>query len=185
MTFRPVRLKTFSRAVTLLLGLLLGWNTGLATTFIELSLDEMLVKAETAFHGTVSSVQPVQRAGESWTEVTFRIRQSFLADGSDAAESVSLLFLGGTAPDGTQVTVELMPAFTEGDEVLLLAYAGDYYSPVVGFNQGVWWLQPDGEWLDITGRPLGVDPETSALTREGGSAPEQVTAALAAALGAR
>jgi hypothetical protein len=170
----------------LLLGLLLCSASALATTFVELSLDEMLLRAEVAFHGTVRSVGPEMRGEEPWTAVTFRVGQDFLADEAEGpATEITLLFLGGEKPDGTTVTVEQMPVFNTGDEVLLLAYAADYYSPVVGFNQGVWWLQPDGQWLDLRSVPLGVDTETGVLASGESAGADQVPALLAAELGAR
>jgi hypothetical protein len=36
------------------------------------------------------------------------------------------------------VSVSLMPQFREQEEVLILAYNEDLYSPIVGFRQGLW-----------------------------------------------
>lgn len=177
-----------SHVITALLALLLA-GTALATTFVELPLPLMIERAELALHGTVSSMSTEMRGDEPWTEVTFSLIRNFLADEADATDEVedllTLSFLGGSRPDGSTVTVELMPLFAEGDEVLLLAYAGDYYSPVVGFNQGVWWLQPDGQWQDFLAVPLGVDEVTGSLQQGAAGTRDQVVAAFADELGRR
>lgn len=176
---------TFVRAcISTLLALLLC--TALATTFVRLPLELMLDKTDLAVHGAVSSMSSGMRGDEPWTEVTFRLIRDLLADeGDEAEQEFTLSFLGGSRPDGSMVTVELMPLFNEGDEVLMLAYAEDYYSPIVGFNQAVWWLQPDGRWMDSQAVQLGVNEETGKLQLAAGGSSDQVIAALAAELGGR
>jgi hypothetical protein len=161
-------------------------GTALATTFVKLPLELMLDKAELAVHGTVSSIRAELRDDEPWTDVTFGIIRDFLAAAAaETPEEITLSFLGGSRPDGTNVTVELMPQFSEGEEVLLLAYAADYYSPIVGFNQAVWWLQPDGQWQDMSALSLGVDEVTGSLQQGAGGSRDQVLAALALELADR
>lgn len=130
----------------------------LATTVIERSLDELLQAAELGFHGTVSAVEAQLLDGEPWTAVTFEVLELLLADPEEPAEteSVTLLFLGG-ATGGEELSVALMPAFEPGAEVLLLAYSEQYWSPIVGFNQAVWYLDGSGSWLSPTGTSLSLD----------------------------
>lgn len=172
--------------LTLLLLFLCGaTGSAAATTFVELTVPTLLTRAETALHAVVTDVRSEQRDGEPWTVVTFRVEQDFLTDAEeDAAEDVDFAFLGGTRPDGSTLAVELMPVFTVGDEVLLLAYEADYYSPIVGFNQGVWWLE-DQVWRDSRAATLGVDDVTGELTVSASGSSADVVAALAAVLEGR
>lgn len=156
-----------------------------ATTFRQLSLDELIQSAELAFHGTVASTDTTLRDGEPWTTVTFDITELFLLpEGQDEpGTQLSLDFLGGTA-GGSQLTVALMPQFEAGAEVLVLAYAGEFYSPVVGFNQALWQLSPAGEWVTDSGVPLGLT-EDGELTAENAGPAAEVLEAIAARLEAR
>ena len=45
---------------------------------------------------------------------------------------------------GESLTVNLMPKFTEGEEILVLAYDDSYASPIIGFRQGLWRLSQLG-----------------------------------------
>lgn len=156
-----------------------------ATTFVELTVPELLEQAEKALHGVVEDVRSEQRGTEPWTVVQFRVQQDFLADEDELVTGpVELAFLGGTRLDGSTLAVELIPLFAVGDEVLLLAYDAGYYSPIVGFNQGVWWLE-EQTWRDYQAAPLGIDEETGELTVSASGSTAEVVAALAAVLGAR
>lgn len=160
-------------------------GSAVATTFVELSVPALLERAEKALHAVVDDVRFEERGAEPWTVVTFRVEQDFLADADEnAGEQVELAFLGGTRLDGSTLAVELMPQFTVGDEVLLLAYEADYYSPLVGFNQGVWWLEGQ-VWRDQQAAPLGVAEETGELGAFASGSPAEVVAALASALEGR
>jgi len=111
-----------------------------ATTFIDLTLDQMIAKTDFSFFGTVSKIH-IEDRGEPWTVVTFTIKVPLLnVDGP----TVELSFLGGTLATGESLTVNLMPKFTEGEEILVLAYDDPYASPIVGFLQGLWRLSPSG-----------------------------------------
>jgi len=142
----------------------LGWVS--ATTVRQLSLPELLEAAAIGFRGTVSSVDVRLIDDEPWTEVTFDITDQLLAGSADEEPEenrVTLAFLGGSS-GGTELAVALRPEFSPGDEVIVLAYEERYYSPVVGFNQGVWWLDDTGTWLDQNGVALAVT-EDGQLTR--------------------
>lgn len=169
-------MKPAARLLITVLVLLTMGLPALATTFVERTLDELIEAAELAFHATVSSVTAVLQDGEPWTEVTFELHELLLDPEADPVDSssVTLRFLGGSA-GGSQLSVALMPEFEPGDEVLLLAYTDPYYSPVVGFNQGLWYLDPAGSWLDVRGQRLGLSDEGSLL-------PDTETATAAAAV---
>ncbi|MGL4609366.1 MAG: hypothetical protein ACRCYY_06725 [Trueperaceae bacterium] len=108
-----------------------------ATTYKTLTLDEMIAQTELAFMGTVTSIETIAGSdGDPWTRVTFQVSEALLATEDDA--NVTLSFYGGTLSNGVSVTVNLMPQFREQEEVLILAYNQDLYSPIVGFRQGLW-----------------------------------------------
>jgi len=146
----------------------------LATTYRELSLDELISRAELAFYGTVSEVQVEAREGEPYTVVTFNVEEGLEGE---VGETRQLAFLGGTLPNGRTVEVEGMPEFSRGDEVLVFAYDAPYYSPVVGFSQGLWRVTPRG-LEDLRGRMLSVN-EAGRLQADGeGSSVQDVLRAL-------
>ena len=120
----------------LLLTLLGALSLGSATTYGVLSLDDMLGRSQIAFYGRVLQIETVSQDGEPWTEVSFEILEGL--KGTGEANDLSLRFYGGTSDDGRTVTVSLMPQFNLDENVLILAYDGDYYSPIVGFRQGLW-----------------------------------------------
>jgi hypothetical protein len=147
-----------------------------ATTYRELTLAEVITAAELAFQGTVASVTTVVRDGEPWTIVEFELER-LLAGPERDGEPVTLAFLGGDAPGGAGLFVHLMPTFTVGESVTVLAYEEPYYSPVVGFNQGLWRLR-DGAWHDEMGRMLGLDDQGRLVQDETGGDPDLVIDAL-------
>jgi hypothetical protein len=107
-----------------------------ATTYTTLTLEEMIAKTDIAFLGEVTSLETIDQNGEPWTRVTFRVIEPLL--GTEADANVTLTFYGGTLSNGVSVTVNLMPQFQEQEEVLILAYNEELYSPIVGFRQGLW-----------------------------------------------
>lgn len=149
----------------------------LATTYRELSLDELVDRAELGFFGAVSEISVEAREGEPYTQVTFSVTRSLTGELED---TVTLSFYGGTLPNGRTVEVEGMPTFARGDEVVVLAYDAPYYSPIVGFSQGLWRATPEG-FRDGTGRLLSLN-DAGRLVRDGTGAER---AAVLDALGAR
>lgn len=147
--------------VTILAALLLLVTVGAAgaTTYRELSLTEMLDAAQIAFLGVVAGMDVEIRDGEPWTLVEFEVERMLAGD---EEPSITLAFLGGDPPGAEALRVNLMPEFQPGETVLLLAYDEEYYSPVVGFNQGLWRLE-EGEFRDDRGRRLGLDEEEDLL----------------------
>lgn len=150
-----------------------------ATTFLHMEPAELVAAAEIAFSGTVLSTDTALRDGEPWTTVTFEIVTMLRDTDEGAAEDgqLSLAFLGGSAA-GQQLNVAAMPGFEAGQQVLLLAYADTYWSPIVGFAQGVWWRSPDGHWLDMWEVPLGLN-DAGELVRGEATAAAEVEAHLA------
>ena len=146
----------------LLVLLLLVFNVATATTYLELSLEEMFDKADIAFFGEVTASESEARDGEPWTLITFNVARDLRGDLE--AEEITLAFYGGSA-GGVTVNVTDMPQFRRGEEVLILAYDAEYYSPLVGFVQGLWRLEAQG-FTDVRGRVLTLElpPEDTATT---------------------
>lgn len=138
-----------------------------ATTYKTLTLDEMIAQTDIAFLGEVTSLETIDRNGEPWTRVTFRVIEPLLATEKDA--TVTLTFYGGTLSNGVSITVNLMPQFQEQEEVLILAYNDELYSPIVGFRQGLWRNATLG-LRDEIGRALTLNEDgTLSLGGSGGS----------------
>ncbi len=149
----------------------------LATTYRDMSLENMLGKAEIAFHGVVSDVNVESRANEPWTIVTFEVKQSLLGN---LEESIELAFYGGT-DGGVVLEVTGMPKFTTEEEVIILAYNSDYYSPIVGFSQGLWRFR--GRGFENSERELlNLDEEGNLVLGDEGAGTEEILAALDKAL---
>ncbi len=163
----------------LLLGFLLA-SLATATTYRDLDLDTLLQKAQLGFYGEVAEISVEDIDGEPWTRVRFDVRDALIADdtpdeagengedgGGEEGSSRELLFYGGELP-GVTLNVTNMPQFSVGDEVIVLAYDARYYSPIVGFNQGLWHLDAGG-FRDPQDRVLSLDPD-GALLRDGAGA---------------
>lgn len=148
------RIRLLASVGMLSLALLVG-PAAAVTTFIELSLPEILERAEIGFLGTVSSMRVESREGQPWTVVEFEVERTLLSEESEPRNR-TLAFLGGETASGESLQVNLMPVFEVGERVVVLAYDEEYFSPVVGFNQGLWRLD-GGELVDETGRRLGLD----------------------------
>ena len=145
--------------------LFLATTFALATTYAELTLDELTTRTETAFYGTVSEVRVEERDGDPYTVVSFDVTRSLEGESGDTTQ---LAFLGGDLPDGRSLVVTEMPQFELGEEVIVFAYNTPYYSPIVGFSQGLWRLSEEG-FRDETGRVLSLN-EAGEVTRDGAGA---------------
>ena len=157
--------------------------TAFATTYRALSLETMLSQADLGFYGEVTGVSVEDRSGEPWTVVTFQVLENL--KGSDltegAEDGLSLTFLGGTLPSGESLSVSLMPQFSVGEQVVVLAYERELYSPIVGFRQGLW-RDTELGLRDETGRLLSLN-EDDELTLDGeGGATEVLLERLKTAL---
>lgn len=161
-----------------LLLLLVFGSFASATTYRDLSLSELVARSEIAFFGSVTEINVEDRDGEPYTVVTFRVARPLLGELGDTE---TLSFYGGELTGGQTLEVEGMPEFVSGDEVLVLAYDAPYYSPIVGFSQGLWHARPEG-FEDEFGRLLSLS-DSGELTRDGeGSDRDAVMDALEARL---
>ncbi len=176
------------KRLSLLLAILsLSWALG--TTFTALTLEQLTQQAGLAVFGVVENVAVEARDGEPWTVVSISVTRPLAGE---LAESLSLAFYGGTLETGLSISVVGMPSFAIGDEVLLLAYMAvaiaspdaPYYSPIVGFNQGLWRLTELG-FVDVQERLLSLD-EAGALVLDGqGGDTEAILTALSKLLETR
>lgn len=152
-----------------------------ATSFQELSLEDMLERSQIAFFGKVSSIEIIEKQSEPWTKVSFEILNPFF--GLDDKTETSLLFFGGSLNNKT-TTVSLMPQFNLGENVLVLAYKNDYYSPIVGFRQGLWREQTLG-LIDETNRTLSLNEDSELVLDGDGASTTDIIAALKKAFEAK
>lgn len=125
-----------------------------ATTYRELSLDQLISRAEVGFFGRVTEISVIVQGQEPYTQVRFEVLRALTGDDTPAA--LTLTFYGGTLPNGRSLTVEGMPTFSRGDEVIVMAYNAPYYSPIVGFSQGLWRATPNG-FRDLSGQLLSLN----------------------------
>lgn len=157
------RLRRF--AAVLVATLLLG--TVAATAVLELSLAEMLDRADLILYGQVREVvsEPSDEGGQR-TRVVLDVDRD-LAEPGAPRDDVVLHFDGGQFGDDA-VTVEGVPVFEPGERVLVLAYdEDDLVSPIVGVWQGLWRLGSAG-LTDERGRLLTPTPDGIAPDGEGG-----------------
>lgn len=160
-------------------------SAALATTFTELSLSDMTSRADIGFLGTVDSIELEMRNGDPWTLVTFEVQELLLGEledenNDDDEARLTLAFFGGSQ-DGTDLTVSGMPEFSPGEEVMILAYDADYYSPIVGFSQALWRSTARG-FEDDFGRLLSLDDDDALQLDGEGGASEDILEALRARL---
>ncbi len=143
-----------------------------ATTYRAMSLEDILNSTEIAFHGVVSSVEVEARANEPWTIVTFEVKQSLLGS---VGESIDLAFYGGVLDD-VVLDVTGIPKFASEEEVIVLAYRGDYYSPIIGFSQGLWKFGSRGFENDNR-ELLGLNEEGKLILGQESAGTEEILAA--------
>jgi hypothetical protein len=171
------------RATSMTLAALLVGSTVQATTYRQLTLAEMIAAAEVGFLATVAATSVEARQGQPWTVVEFEVDRWLTGPPPDG-EQDRLSFLGGSLPAGTDLQANLMPSFDVGEQVLILAYDDEYYSPIVGFNQGLWRVQGDA-LIDAQGRRLSLDEEGRLLADGDGPEAALVVDALVRELEAR
>ncbi len=163
-------------------------GSAFATTYKALTLDELLAKTELGFYGSVGEVAVEERGGDPWTLVTFEVLTALVGvtppEDTRQPLRVTLAFYGGTLPSGESLLVSLMPQFSVGETVLVLAYAGEHYSPVVGFRQGLWRDTTLG-LRDEDGRLLSLNEDGELVADGEGAATEALLSRLAEVLEAR
>ena len=159
-----------------------------ATTYKALTLDDMVAKTELGFYGSVSEVTVEERGGDPWTLVTFEVLTALVGvtapENTGQPLTVTLAFYGGTLPSGESLLVSLMPQFSVGETALVLAYADEHYSPIVGFRQGLWRNTTLG-LRDEAGRLLSLNDDGDLVPDGDGGDTETLLTKLAELLEAR
>ena len=155
-----------------LLALLLFPAAGRALTVVPRSFAELVERADAAFKGTVTVVDPqwtgTGAARHIVTYVTFRVEETY----KGSADPVrTLRFFGGTM-DGTTMEVPGMPHFTVGQvAVLFEAGNGQQFCPLVGVHQGRFHVNRDAAGVErITtddGSPVTSTAEIGQLAADG------------------
>jgi hypothetical protein len=119
-----------------------------ATTYLPVTFDELVARADVIFVGDVVDVRPFALETRDGTviktRVTFRVRDPLL--GTTSALEV-FDFLGGEI-DGVTMKVAEMPTFTVGDRRVMFARRERSINPVVGFSQGVFEVRRDAAGVD-------------------------------------
>lgn len=129
-----------------------------ATSYLAVSFDDLLAKADMIFVGDVLDVRPFaveSREGTViMTRVTFVVRDPLLGTSSTLE---ILEFMGGELGDIGQRVAE-MPTFKPGDRRVVFAKRERSINPIVGFTQGLMKIAQDDAGLDVmmtsTGEPL-------------------------------
>ena len=122
----------------------LGLSPGRATSVIAPSFSELVSRAETVIHGTVTDVrsdwadQGGHRVIKSW--VSIQLEEPL--KGNPTSASLTLEFLGGRV-DGAEMTVQGSPRFASGDEVVVFINGnGRDACPLVGWGHGAYRVLP-------------------------------------------
>lgn len=144
-----------------------------ATSFQELTIEDMLERSQIAFFGKVTAIDIIEKQSEPWTKITFEILKPLL--GLDDKTETSLLFFGGNLNNKT-TTISLIPRFSLDENILILAYKNEYYSPILGFRQGLWREQALG-LIDETNRTLSLDEESKLVLDGDGASTTDILAA--------
>ena len=134
-----------------------------ATTYLPVTFDELVSRADVIFVGEVVDVRPYEldtRDGAVIkTRVTFKVSDPLWG----TASLVEVFdFLGGEL-DGVKMTVAEMPAFAVGDRRVIFARRERSINPIVGFTQGLLQVNRDASGVDriltLDGVPL-ASPES-------------------------
>lgn len=149
--------------ILLLTALLLAPAFAGATTYLSVSFDDLVTKADVIFIGEVIDVRPFPLNTPDGriikTRIVFRVTDPLWGTTS-ILEAFD--FLGGEW-DGVTMAVAEMPTFAVGDRRIVFARRERSINPIVGFTQGLLQIRRDGQGVDrvftLGGLPLG-SPES-------------------------
>jgi hypothetical protein len=139
-----------------------------ATTYLPVTFNDLVTRADVIFVGEVIDVRPFPlntREGTIIkTRVTFRVTDPIT--GTTSALEV-FDFLGGEF-GGVGMAVAEMPAFAIGDRRVVFARREQSINPIVGFTQGLLRVNRDATGVDrvftLDGMPI-VQPESIGTSR--------------------
>jgi len=132
-----------------------------ATSVIAPSFPELVERAETVVHGSVTDIRTawVDQAGHRVIKTWVSIQIEDQLKGGDAQSSITLEFLGGRVGD-SEMTVHGSPRFTVGDEVIVFIHGnGRDVCPLLGWGHGAYRVATSAasgakQILRINGLPL-------------------------------
>jgi hypothetical protein len=120
-----------------------------ATSYLAVTFEELVAKADMIFVGDVLDVRPfVDSSPEGSvikTRVTFVVRDGLW--GTTSTLEI-LEFFGGEVGD-VGMRIAEMPTFRPGDRRLVFASRERSINPIVGFTQGLMRLTPDATGADV------------------------------------
>src|ERR1700682_6013641 len=147
-----------NRAAGILLLLIGVALPALATQVEPLSLDETIRQSEAALVGTITARQS-RWADDShrWMLTDFTLTVDEAVYGNVAGKGVTLTYWGGTIGGVTQAISDLrLPEV--GEHLLVMLRAGwqsaPGFTPVAGFDQGLFHIDDQGTVLDAAGQGL-------------------------------
>lgn len=145
-----------------------------ATSYLPVSFDELVARADVIFIGEVADVRPFPLNTRDGTIVKTRVTFSV----SDSIWGTTGLvevfdFLGGEW-EGLGIVVAGMPTFAVGDRRVVFARRDRSINPIVGFTQGLIQIARDSAGVD---RVLTLDGLPLARPESIGTAPPPVLAA--------
>lgn len=130
-----------------------------ATSYLAVSFDDLLAKADMIFVGDVLDVRPfvidVGKGPIAKTRVTFVVRDPLWGTTS----TLEILEFTGGVVGNVSESIAGMPTFAPGDRRVVFARRNDRsINPIVGFTQGLMRVTTDETGLDVirtsTGEPL-------------------------------
>lgn len=143
-----------------------------ALTTVPRTFDELIGRADAAFKGTVTTVEPqwtgTGAARHIVTFVTFRVDETYKGD---AANARTLRFFGGTV-GGVTMEAPDMPRFAVGQVAVLFEVGnGRQFCPLVGAHQGRFHVARDGAGVERVmtndGSPVVDTAEIGQLEADG------------------
>ena len=129
-----------------------------ATTYLPVTFDELVTRADVIFVGEVVDVRPfaldTPEGPAIKTRVVFRVMDGLW--GTTSAVEV-FDFFGGEV-DGVGMAIAEMPRFAIGDRRVVFARRDQSINPIVGFTQGLLHIDRDAAGVDriwtLDGFPL-------------------------------
>ncbi len=134
-----------------------------ATTYLPVTFDELVTRADVIFVGNVVDVRPFALDTRDGTVIKTRVTFSVSDPLFGTTSLVEVFdFLGGEL-NGVGMAVAEMPTFSVGDRRVIFARRERSINPIVGFSQGVLQVSRDASGVDrvltLDGAPL-ASPES-------------------------
>jgi hypothetical protein len=130
-----------------------------ATTYPQVTFDELIARSDVIFVGEVADVRPfpvnTRERTVIKTRVVFRVQDALF--GTNAVLEV-LDFFGGEW-GGVGMAIAEMPRFAVGDRRVVFARREQSINPIVGFTQGLLVIRRDTSGVDriLTLAGIGLD----------------------------